>query len=325
MLFIALATRSGAEPPIPPLPCARGQGWISLWGIAILAAASRLGAQDLEPRAYSNSPVGLNFLVASYAYSEGSVLTDPSLPVDNAGIETSAGVLGYATTFGVGGQSAKFDLVLPTVSLSAHGDLAGVRRERNVTGLADPLIRFSVNLYGAPALTAEEFKEYKQDLIIGASLRVGVPLGQYDEERLINIGAHRWSFRPEVGLSKALGPWTLELTTGAVIYTNNGEFFGGHTRQQDPIVSVQGGVTYSFRPGCWMGLNASWYTGGSTTVDDVKKDDTQEGMRFGATFAVPINRHHSLKLYALTGLNANADRDLDVVGLAWQYRWGGGF
>jgi hypothetical protein len=282
-------------------------------------------AQDLEPRSYSNSPIGLNFLIGGYAHTEGSVLTDPSLPIDNLGIETHSGILGYATTFKAFGQSAKFDLILPAVSLSAEGDVAGVERERHVTGMGDPLFRISVNFLGAPALTAAEFKEYHQDVIVGASLRVGAPLGRYDEDRLINIGSNRWSFRPEIGISKAIGPWTLELAPGAAIYTDNGDFGGGKTREQEPLVSVQAGLSYTFAPGFWLAASGSWYKGGQTTVDGVEKDDEQEGTRFGLTLALPVNRHHSIKIYALTGLNADADRDLDAIGVAWQYRWGGGF
>lgn len=282
-------------------------------------------AQDLEPRAYSNSPIGLNFLVSGYAHTEGSVLTDPSLPIDNAGIETHSGILAYATTFEVFGQSAKFDFILPVVSLSAQGDVAGVQRERHVTGMGDPLFRISVNFLGAPALTAAEFKEYHQDVIVGASLRVGAPLGRYDEDRLVNIGSNRWSLRPEIGISKAIGPWTLEFAPGAIIYTDNGDFYGGHTREQNALVSVQAGLTYTFAPGFWLAASGSWYKGGRTTVDGVEKNDEQEGTRFGVTLALPINRKNSVKIYALTGLNAEADRDLDAIGVAWQYRWGGGF
>jgi Putative MetA-pathway of phenol degradation len=84
----------------------------------------------------------------------------------------------------------------------------------DVDGFADPAFRLSMNFVGAPALTAAEFKNYRQDLIFGMSLRVTAPLGQYDAEKLVNIGTNRWSFKPEIGLSKAFGPWTVELAPG---------------------------------------------------------------------------------------------------------------
>ena len=106
--------------------------------------------------------------------------------------------------------------------LSGSASYRGDAVEREVDGFADPLFRLSVNFYGAPALTLPEFKSYEQDLIVGASLQVSVPAGQYDSTKLVNIGTNRWSFKPEIGASKALGPWTLELKAGATLFTMTG-------------------------------------------------------------------------------------------------------
>ena len=293
--------------------------------LTITALCSTLRAQDLEPRAYSNSPTGLNFTIVGYGYAEGSVLTDPSLPLDNVSNNTHVGIFAYATTLNVFGKSAKFDMIVPYVSLAAKGLVLGVPRERYVTGFADPAFRFSMNFIGAPALTAAEFKDYRQDFILGASLRVTAPLGQYNYDKLVNIGTNRWSLKPEIGFSKAFGRWTVELAPAATFYTDNGDFFGGKTRKVSPLYSVQAGVSYTFVPGGWLALNAGYFVGGRTTVDDVKNNDEQEGARFGATLALPVNRHHSVKLYAITGYNAHRDHDFQAVGIAWQYRWGGGF
>jgi len=284
-----------------------------------------LHAQDLEPRAYSNSPTGLSFLIAGYGYAEGTVLTDPSLPLDNVSNNTHVGVFAYATTLNVLGKSAKFDVIVPYVSLAAKGLVFGLPRERYVTGFADPAFRFSMNFIGAPALTVSEFKDYRQDFILGASLRVTAPLGQYNYDKLVNIGTNRWSFKPEIGLSKAFGPWTVEFTPGIVFYTDNGNFFGGRTRQVAPLVALQAGVSYTFMPGGWLALNAGYFVGGRTTVDGLENDDEQEGTRFGATLALPVNRNHSVKFYGITGYNAHRDHDFQAVGIAWQIRFGGGF
>ena len=298
---------------------------IAAVALTMVSLCSVVRAQDLEPRAYSNSPTGLNFLIAGYAYANGSVLTDPSLPLDNVTNDSHLGIFAFATTLNVMGKSAKFDVIVPAGSLYAKGLAFGLPHERFVTGLADPAFRFSINFIGAPALTAAEFKNYRQNFILGASLRVIAPLGQYDADKLVNIGSNRWSFKPEIGFSKALGPWTLELTPGVTFYTDNGDFLGGRTREVAPLYAAQAGLSYTFKPGCWLALSAGYYAGGRTTVDGVKSDVRQEGARFGTTFALPVTRHHSVKFYAITGYNAHRDHDFKVFGIAWQYRWGGGF
>ena len=106
----------------------------------MLDARSR--AEDLEPRAYSNS-TGLNFAIVGYGYAKGSVLIDPSLPLDNVSNESHVVLFAYATTLNVLDKSAKFDVIVPYVCLTANRVAFGMPRQRYVTGFADPAFRFS--------------------------------------------------------------------------------------------------------------------------------------------------------------------------------------
>ncbi|MET0988750.1 MAG: transporter [Steroidobacteraceae bacterium] len=281
-------------------------------------------AQELEPRAYSNAPVGLNFLIAGYGYTEGGVVTDPAIPLTNADIRIHTAVLAFARSVDMWGRSGKFDVVLPYSSLSGTAEVDGQPVERDISGMGDARVRVSINLLGAPALSLKEIASYHQDLIVGASLQVGIPIGQYDSTRLVNLGTHRWVVKPELGLSKAAGRWTFELAGAAAIYGDNDNFFGGHTRKQDPIYSVQGGVVHGFRSGVWMAVSGTYYTGGRTTIDGARGNDLQKNSRVGATLALPINRHNSIKLFANSGVSTRTGSDFDSGGIAWQYRWGGG-
>lgn len=293
--------------------------------LSAIAFGSPAVAQDLEPRLYSNSPVGMNFVLAGYAYSQGGVAFDPSVPLTDADIATHTAVFAYARTLDIAGLSGKFDIVLPYAKLSGSALYSGELREREVAGLADPRLRLSVNLYGAPALSVQEFASYRQDLIVGLSLQVSAPAGQYDSDKLVNIGTNRWVFRPELGISKAIGALTLELATAAYYYTDNDDFFGGSTLAQDPIYSAQTHLTYNLGSGNWLALDAVYYTGGRSTIDGVQGNDLQKNTRFGATYAYAIDRHHSLKLHASTGVFTRTGSDFDTIAIAWQYRWGAGY
>jgi hypothetical protein len=294
-------------------------------GVALAFAAPLAAAQELEPRAYSNSPVGLNFLIAGYGYSEGGAAVNPWVPLTNADIRAHSGILAYVRTLDVFGRSGKIDVALPFAEVAGTADLAGLPQERNVSGLGDPRLRFSVNFHGAPALSAQEFAGYRQDLIVGASLQVTAPTGQYDADKLINIGTNRWSVKPEIGASKAWGPWTLELAAAAAFFTDNKQFLGGHTRAQEPVYSVQAHVVYSFAGGVWLAADATYYRGGLSTVDGVQGSDLQKNSRAGLTLALPVDRRNSIKLYASNGVSTRTGGDLATAGIAWQHRWGGGF
>ena len=181
-----------------------------------------------------------------------------------------------------------------------------------------------MNFHGAPALTLQEFRSYKQDLIAGASLLVQPPLGQYDPSRLVNLGTNVWTIRPDIGIFKAAGPLTFELGLAASFSAINHDFFGGKTRQQDPVYSTRGNLICSFRNGVWLSLNGTYYTAGRATVDGVDNDDFIGSKRVGVSLSFPIDRHHSTKLHGSRGRSVRTGTDFDIVGIAWQYRWGGG-
>ncbi|HEX4234409.1 MAG TPA: transporter [Caldimonas sp.] len=301
---------------------------VALAAKSIVIVASMSGAparaQDIEPRAYSNAPVGVNFLVAGVAHSSGGLSLDPSIPVTDAKLDTNIAVLAYARVLDLWGVSGKFDVIVPYASLSGTAEYAGAPVQRSIHGFANSAFRLSANLYGAPALAMKDFAAYRQDLIVGASLQVVAPTSQYDPTRLVNIGTHRWSFKPELGVSKAIDRWTIEGQAAVTLYTDNTNFYGGSTRSQDPLYAFQGHVIYGFRSGAWTSFDATYFTGGRSSIDGAPKNDLQQNWRLGATLALPIDRRNSVKLYASSGVSARTGNNFDLLGVVWQYRWGGG-
>ncbi len=281
-------------------------------------------AQSIEPRAYSNAPVGVNFLIAGTAFTRGGLSFDSALPLTKARIETSGPFLAYARMLDLWGMSGKLDAVLPYAFLSGSASSAGNPVSRDVDGWMNPSIRMTLNFFGAPALDLKGFRTWKQDLILGASLQVSLPWGQYDHNRLINLGTNRWSVKPELGLSKTWGSWTLELQAAMALYGDNADFFGGQRRSQEPLYSAQGHAIYGLKSGIWVSLDATCFGGGRTAVNGVPNDNYQENWRLGATLALPVDAHNSIKLYASSGVSARTGNNYELYGLAWQYRWGGG-
>ena len=307
---------------------------IASWGLDVLisaltacvlaASATAVHAQSIEPRAYSNAPVDVNFLIGGYAYTRGGLAFDSSLPLTDPSLATSSAVLAYARTLDLWGKSGKFDVIAPYTWLSGSANYRGDPLDREVNGFADPTFRLSVNFFGAPALPLSEFKYYEQDLIVGASLQVSVPAGQYDGTRLVNIGTHRWYFKPEMGVSKAIGQWTFEGKAGVTLFTTNDDFYNGNRRAQDPLYSLSGHAIYSFRSGIWTSVDVTYFAGGRTTLNGVLDANLQQNWRVGATLALPVDVRNSVKLYANSGVSARTGNSYDLVGAAWQYRWGGG-
>jgi hypothetical protein len=180
-----------------------------------------------------------------------------------------------------------------------------------------------VNILGGPALTPREFASARPDTVVGLSLAVSVPTGQYDPAKLINIGSNRWAVRPQLGASKTLGPWYLELYAGVWFFGDNTDFFGGALREQDPLGTVQAHVSYTFKPRLWLAADATFYAGGQTTLNGTERADTQSNSRVGLTLAVPLGRRSALKASWATGFTTRIGADFDTFGVALQTVWFG--
>jgi hypothetical protein len=157
-----------------------------------------------------------------------------------------------------------------------------------------------------------------------ASFAVTAPIGQYDSSRAVNLGTNRWSFRPELGVSKALGLLTLEYSLGTTLFTESTNFFGGSTHSQEPIVSTRGHAIYGFRSGIWASATVSYLTGGRTAIDGGTGDDLQRNWRVSAPLSIPLSRNFSARLFGSHGVSTRTGSNCDLIGAALQYRRGGG-
>jgi hypothetical protein len=270
-----------------------------------------------------NTPTGLNFLLLAYGYTSGSVALDESSEITDTKVQVHAAFVSYARSLDISGLSGKVLMVLPVADASGQATVAGQGESRTIVGLADPVLRASVNVYGAPALSLKEFASYQPKLVVGIGMLVSAPLGQYDPTKLLNVGTHRWSFRPELGVSEVWGHLTLEVISAITVFTTNDDFFAGHTLQKAPIYSFQGHVIYELSSTLWAAFDATYYLGGRTTVDG-EPGPEPGNIRLGVTTALSLTRRHSIKLTGSTGVYERTNNSFWAVAIAGQYRWGGG-
>jgi hypothetical protein len=147
------------------------------------------------------------------------------------------------------------------------------------------------------------------------------PVGEYNPQKLINIGTNRWAFKPELGIAHPIGRWFLEGYAGVWLFTDNDNFFGGQHREQDPLASFQAHVSYTFRPRLWVAFDATHYSGGRTTLNGVPSDNRQANLRVGLTLSVPAGARQSVKLSWSEGAATRIGGDFTSIGIAWQYAW----
>jgi len=293
-----------------------------LVALAVCGVADSV-CQELEPRSYAPAPVGANFVGVAYAYSTGDIVFDAALPVDDVTARVHGILLAYGRTFGVFGRQATASGALPY----AFGDVAGTVYEQakkvERSGLADFRGRIAVNLYGTPALALKDFAQRRRTpFILGTSLTVSAPVGEYYGDKLINLGTNRWAFKPELGVSVPWRKLDFDTYCGVWFFTNNTDFFPAQkTRRQDPLSAVQGHVTYTFRPTLWFAVDGTWYGGGASTVDGGPPSARVDNSRYGGTLSLPVTKSQSLKLAYSRGAIVRAGSDFSVYLAAWQLRW----
>ena len=277
------------------------------------------GAQELEPGAYTVSPVGVNLFNLGYTFNSGDVNFDPSLPVEDAHATINTLVLSYGRSISFFGRAATLLASLPVVGGNITGLYLGQFTAIDRGGLGDARVRLGVNLFGAPARKMPEFaKTPPPKNNISASLTVAMPTGEYDPARIINLGANRWSFKPEAAFIRTTGPWLFEVYAGAWLFTANNDFAGGHIRTQDAILSTQFNARYTFKPGLWLSGNVNFYRGGRTNVDGRADLDFQTNSRVGATMTIPLSPRSSFRVALSDGAYTTIGADFLGVSVSFQ-------
>jgi hypothetical protein len=181
------------------------------------------------------------------------------------------------------------------------------------------VFRYAMNIYSAPAMHLPEYARYRQKTIVGASITVSAPTGQYDPSLLINIGTNRWGFKPEVGLSHAFGKWVIEGAAGVWLYTANKSFYGGQTRTQIPLGSLQGHFLRILPHRTWVAFDGTFFTGGRSTINGREMSDYQGNLRLGATFGVVITRRQSIRINYFDGITTRIGTDIGSLGIAYNF------
>ena len=287
----------------------------------------RASAQDLEPRRWSHLPVGQNTVGLGYVYTDANVFFNPALSISDASSRINSLGLTAIHSFDLAGKSARISALLPYSSGRWVGDVGGEFRIIDRKGTGDPRLRFSVNLYGAPALSGEEFTQYRAqhaiNTVVGASLAVTLPLGRYCDDCLINISTNRWSVRPQMGVVHTRGPWSFELTGSVFLFSDNNNFVDSAILKQEPLYTLQTHVIYNFKPRTWISFGSAYGKGGRIQIDQQDTIFEVDNWVWSASFAFAISKSQGLRLAWLSGHSQNrVGRDSDNLLLNWSISWG---
>jgi hypothetical protein len=278
-------------------------------------------AQELSPRSYWPAPVGTRVATVGYSHNSGDIVPDRSLLITGVDSTFNSMHIGYRHTMNLWDRTANLTVEVPYTNGSTVGSRDGEPiQEQEYSGLGDLAATLSVNILGAPAMTRQEFRKIRRNLpnILGTSLKVVAPTGQYDSDQLINVGANRWAMKAEVGYITALHPkWLFEMSLGAWFFEDNDDL-QGETKEQNPVVVVQGHLIHRFRPGFWASFDVNYYEGGRTTIDGRQLNNVQRDSKIGATLVFPFASIHALKLGYSNGSMTDSNKEFNTLLISYQ-------
>jgi hypothetical protein len=284
----------------------------------LLLPPGQVLAQDLEPRRWTPLPPGINVVGSGIAVTTGDVLFDPALQIEDAKVNAETVGASYVRSFSLAGKLARFDLTVPWQHAKWTGLLQGQPASVTRVGFSDPVVRLSMILAGAsPDPTASS------STVVGAAIAVTVPVGEYFEDKLLNLGQNRYVIRPQFGVVHTRGQWSYELTGSVFFFTDNDEFFGGSKREQDPLYAIQGHVIHSFKkPGYWAALSAGYGLDGQSIINGNPANDERRVFISALSLGMPLGNRQGLKFaYIRNRTNASNGSDTDSLVVAWSVRY----
>ena len=297
--------------------------------VGLLALIGTVAAQELVPRAYVITPINANAVIVTWSFYDGGIDLSGTIPITGATGRYTVPTFSYYHTFGLLGRSANITASLPY----AVGTFSGTALGRGVSlyrsGLADFSARLSVNLIGGPAMPAEEFARWKQKTILGASVKLLAPTGQYDPRKLINWGINRWAIKPEIGYSHRWNAWMFDSYAGVWFYTENPQSFDlplPQPQTEKPIGSLESHLIYYLQrfssSRAWVSVDGHFWWGGITALNGISHPETkQTSSRLGVTLALPLTKRQSIKVAYSNGTYIRFGGNYQNVQVAWQYSW----
>ena len=294
--------------------------------LALAVLHTHACAQFTDPRTYQNAPVGINQLELAYAYAHSNTSIDTSFIVSGAKFNLNQSFIDYTRYFAFLHHMAWVEADIPIANLK--GSITGTDITGSNTGTGDSGYTAAILLKGGPALTPEQFANAKTATSIGLSLSTTAPTGQYDHNKLLNLGSDRWSFKPELAISRPFGPdqrWVFDAYANTYLYTDNASYRGTQILRQQALLGIEGHISYTFNNTIWASLDTRYSFLGDTTISGVNQDNPQRNFVLGSEFVVSPNSRNSFTFeFAKASVHKNGP-SLTGFAVRYDYTWGKGY
>jgi hypothetical protein len=290
--------------------------------VTALVLTPGLGFAD-NARDWQNTPIDLNMAFGYYNLIDTNTPIDTALPIDGLSLNANLYIARFARSFALDGRNSAVQILQPYADVEASFDngqyFSGTKRNG---GRGDTQLIFAHNFFGGPALTAQEFASWKPETFLSGAVTLITPTGDYDKKRIINIGANRWVTKPELAFGTPIGPTWLEVNTYVSLFGKNDDYIGDNKLEQKPLYAVETHYSYTLNRALWVGLDATYNTGGETKINGTDQDNRQENVLAGASMGFMLTpQFGGLVAYTDTVSERTGSPDVNTWTVRLQYVW----
>ena len=207
------------------------------------------------------------------------------------------------------------------------GSDPAVAFSQSASGYADPFIQLDVNLFGTPPMKRNfEVFDYEPTWTIDVSTMLGLPIGEYDADKLVNLGQNRWFGRIAFPIKYHFGVFSrgymrsLEVTPSVWLFAENDDFMG-QKLENDPMWQVEAHLTSDFTPSLWCSLDLLYRGGFKSEIDGVEMGEDLDIGDLGFTLSYQVTDNLAIRTGFSSNVFGDSDLDNSMIRLQVVYAW----
>jgi hypothetical protein len=320
----------------------------SNWGLRARGVATVLAqllcgtasAQDDGARTYWKAMEGTNIVAFQYlpfaGDTFGSQVFDPvhyTYPVSR--VQANLVMLTYGRHFTFLGQPSVFSTSLMGGNLDVESSQSPLGLgpaadfQQGAHGFGDPNAQLSVNLAGAPAIKSfYHISKYEPKAVLDIAVMGAFPIGEYDPDKVVNLGLNRWWTRVALPFTYHLGPFvpgyraSVEIIPSVMLFGSNDDVLG-HTLANDPLYQLEAHVTRDFTARFFSSVDVLYRHGALSEIDGSEVAGELDILSAGFTLDYHVNDNVGLRVsyHSIVGGDSNLDGDMFRFGV--NFGWHG--
>ncbi len=205
--------------------------------------------------------------------------------------------------------------------------VTGSSLSQSSSGFADPSMQLVLNLYGTRQLKSNvDLLNYEPGLTVDLATMLALPLGEYDGDKMVNMGLNRWYGRVALPLKYHFGVFSrgymssLEIIPSVWVFEKNDDFMGAEL-ENDPLLQLEAHLTHDFTPTFFGSLDLLYRGGFQSEIDGVDSGDELDIGDVGFTLGYQLTDNTSLRTGYSSNVFGDDDLDTSLIRIQFVYAW----